>query len=333
MTVQTSDSPVLSARGLRKTFRIGFWRKQVPAVRDSTFDVRRGEIFGIVGPNGAGKTTTIKMLLGLITPDGGEAEIMGVPIHSRLARRRVSFLPETPNFYDYLKPEELLDYFGDLYDMDRREKKRRIPELLELVGLAHAKEKQLRKFSKGMLQRIGLAQALLPDADLVILDEPQSGLDPLGRKDVRDIIISQRDRGKTVVLCSHILPDVEQVCDRVAIITQGRVRKVGRLDELVALDTGEVEVSLRAHATAAATLTAAAQRARENVDGTWTFSINRAEVDDFLAAALASDARIVSVQPRRQDLEDVFVAQATAAPDPSGAHRASPTPDGEEAAP
>ncbi len=242
-----TDAPrdlAISVSGLRKTFVVGFFRKHIEAVKDSTFDVRRGEIYGLVGPNGAGKSTTIKMLLGLIHPDGGDGTILGEPMRSTRARRHVGFLPETPHFYDYLKPTEFLDYFGQLYGVDAADRKRRIPELLDLVGLGGARDKQLRKFSKGMLQRIGIAQALLPDSELIILDEPQSGLDPIGRKDVRDIILAQRDAGKTVLFCSHILGDVEQICDRVGIVANGRVVARGPLAELVDSSIADVELVL-----------------------------------------------------------------------------------------
>ncbi|MCB9506893.1 MAG: ABC transporter ATP-binding protein [Myxococcales bacterium] len=310
-TASPNEERVLVAAGLAKTFKIGFMMKKVVAVRDSTFDVRRGEIFGIVGPNGAGKTTTIKMLVGLIRPGAGSATIFGEPISSVHARRRVAFLPETPHFYDYLRPVELLDYFGDLYGMDRTTKRRRIPELLERVGLGGALDKPLRKFSKGMLQRVGLAQALLPECDLVILDEPQSGLDPIGRKDVRDLILEENARGRTIVMCSHILPDVEQICQRVAILVAGRVTRVGRLDELVDMSATTVEVTLRCDDELAAKLGARVARHERNIDGTHRFDLGSAnETQPFVVAALGDGAELVAAIPHRQSLEDVFHQQA-----------------------
>lgn len=304
------DEIAVSVKGLRKTFRIGFFRKKVVAVRDSTFEVHRGEVFGLVGHNGAGKTTTIKMLMGLIAPDGGEGHIFGEPIRSTTARDRVGFLPETPNFYDYLKPAEILDYYGRLYGMDAASRAKRIPALLDRVGLSHAVDKRLRKFSKGMLQRIGLAQALLPDPDLVLLDEPQSGLDPLGRKDVRDLIVELRDQGKTVVFSSHILHDVEAVCDRVAIITRGLVRKTGPLDELVADRPDMIDIVL-ANVDAATN-----ERLIDTWDGDATpdgrihLRVTRDEDSTaILALAVEAGARIERVERHRPDLESLFVSE------------------------
>jgi ABC-2 type transport system ATP-binding protein len=305
-----TEEIALSVNGLRKTFRIGFFRKKVVAVRDSTFSVRRGEVFGLVGHNGAGKTTTIKMLMGLIAPDGGEAHIFGESIRTTAARRRVGFLPETPNFYDYLKPAEILDYYGRLYGMDARSRAKRIPLLLDRVGLSHAVDKRLRKFSKGMLQRIGLAQALLPDPDLVLLDEPQSGLDPLGRKDVRDLIIELREQGKTVMFSSHILHDVEAVCDRVAIITRGLVRQTGRLDELVADRPDMIDIVLAGGDAALTARLVDDWGADATPDGRISLRVARDEDSaEILALAINAGVRVERVERHRPDLEALFVSE------------------------
>jgi ABC-2 type transport system ATP-binding protein len=302
---------VVEIRDLEKTFRIGFWRKKVAAVRHASFSVHRGEIFGLIGPNGAGKTTTLKMLTGLIKPDAGQASIFGIDASRALSRARVGFLPETPHFYDYLRADELLSYFAHLYGMDSKVAAKRIPALLERVGLGQVGDKQLRKFSKGMLQRVGLAQALLPDADLVILDEPQSGLDPMGRRDVRQIIEALRDEGKTVLFSSHILPDVEQICDRVAIMVGGTVRKVGRLDELVDGFLRDVEVVVRGDEAALAGLTSlAAQATREPLGTTRYLLTPDMSLDAFLQAALTVGGSVLSVAPHRQRLEDIFLLEA-----------------------
>jgi len=305
-----SEEIALAVNGLRKTFRIGFFRKKVVAVRDSTFEVHRGEVFGLVGHNGAGKTTTIKMLMGLIAPDAGTGHIFGEPIRSTSARNRVGFLPETPNFYDYLKPAEILDYYGRLYGMDAASRAKRIPMLIDRVGLGHAVDKRLRKFSKGMLQRIGLAQALLPDPDLVLLDEPQSGLDPLGRKDVRDLIIELREQGKTVMFSSHILHDVEAVCDRVAIITRGLVRKTGPLDELVADRPDLIDIVVSGADAATRDRMVDTWSADATPDGRMHLRVTRDE-DSAAILRLAVDAglRVERVERHRPDLESLFVSE------------------------
>lgn len=210
----------ISTRRLQKAFD-GKW-----AVQGLTLDVRQGEIFGFLGPNGAGKSTSVKMLLGLIAPTAGHATVLGRPAGDRAARARIGFLPEHFRFYDWLTPAELLQVHGRLYGMSRAALRTRIPALLESVGLTPHRDKQLRRFSKGMLQRIGLAQALLNEPDLLFLDEPTSGLDPIGRRMVRDLIKAQRERGATVFLNSHLLSEVEVTCDRVAFIKSGRVIEV-----------------------------------------------------------------------------------------------------------
>lgn len=312
---QTEPEVVVSVNDLKKTFRIGFMRKRVDAVRGASFSVQRGEIFGLVGPNGAGKTTTIKMLMGLITPDAGSASIFGVPVSDVRARLRVGFLPETPNFYDYLKPAELLSYYGELYGLDRKTVKKRVPELLELVGLSGAVDKPIRKFSKGMTQRIGLAQALLPDSELVLLDEPQSGLDPIGRKDVRDIIVSLRDRGKTVVFSSHILNDVEQICDRVAIIVAGRTTRSGRVSDMLDTTTRWIEITLVPPDTAAIDALAEIAGNRERLpDGLWRFKVgDDAASTTLLRAALDHGCTVTDLERHRVRLEDVFLSETRAA--------------------
>lgn len=308
-----SDEQVLMVDGLAKTFRIGFLRRRVVAVKNSTFDVKKGEIFGLVGPNGAGKTTTIKMLMGLITPDSGSATIHGVPIGDVASRARVGYLPETPHFYDYLRPDEFLRYFGALYRMDKDAVEARIPGLLDRVGLGEARDKQLRKFSKGMLQRIGLAQALLPDSDFVLLDEPQSGLDPMGRKDVRDLILELRDAGKTVLFSSHILHDVEQICDRVAIIVRGLVTKVGPLDELVDQSDSGLEVVLRGGQESADPWPDGVTAARTPSGDLRLTCPPELELAPLLAAASNRGWEVREVLRHRRNLEDIFIEEAAAA--------------------
>nr|MBI3613277.1 ABC transporter ATP-binding protein [Nitrospirota bacterium] len=205
----------------------------MPALDGLSLSVQQGEIYGFLGPNGSGKTTTLKILMGLMQATSGGAEILGKPLGDVQVRHRIGFLPESPYFYEYLTAEEFLAFYGHLAGLDRSVLDRKIAQLLELVGLAEARTRQLRKFSKGMLQRIGLAQALIHDPDLIVLDEPMSGLDPVGRKQVRDLILSLKDQGKTVFFSTHIIPDVEMICDRVAIVVKGKLLAEGRVDELV----------------------------------------------------------------------------------------------------
>ena len=223
---------MIKTEGLKKTFQIGFRRKEIEALKDLNLEVEEGEIFGFLGPNGAGKTTTIKILVGLIKPTAGKAWVMNQPAGSVLAREKLGFLPEQPYFYDYLTGEEFLNFCSQFFPFTEGERKKRINYLMELVGLERARDLALRKYSKGMLQRIGLAQALLNDPKLVILDEPLTGLDPIGRKEMRDIIAQLGKENKTVFFSTHILSDVEVICDRVGIIHQGKLLGVGLLEDL-----------------------------------------------------------------------------------------------------
>ncbi len=283
---------VVRAEGLQKQFRLGFWKKRVDAVKSVSFDVRRGEIFGFLGPNGAGKTTTIKMLMGLIFPTAGTVEILGRPVPSVEAKRQVGFLPESPYFYDYLTGAELLDLMGQLCGLDRATRRKRCGELLERVGIAAASDRPLRKYSKGMLQRLGLAQALVNDPALVVLDEPMSGLDPVGRKEVRDLIKSLRDEGRTVMFSTHILTDVELLCDRVAIVVAGTLRDSGPLEKLLSPRLLHTEVVFEVASTKQSVQLA------PDVD-----------VDAVLRDALTAGKHVVSVTPRRESLEDLFVKE------------------------
>jgi ABC-2 type transport system ATP-binding protein len=314
------DDVVLRADRLAKTFRLGFFRRRVEAVRAVSFDVRRGEIFGFLGPNGAGKTTTLKMLMGLIFPSAGRAELLGLPVPDRSAQARVGYLPESPYFYDYLTPEEFLDFVGALCDVPAAERRARGDRLIARVGLDHARGRPLRKFSKGMLQRIGIAQALMGDPELVILDEPMTGLDPLGRKEVRDLILELRDEGKTIFFSTHILPDVEMTCDRVAIVVAGTLRSVGPLGALLSARLVSTEVVLRPPAAGldALALPPGARRQHAGDDGVGLELPEGTDVDAFLRDALAAGAGVVSVSPRRESLEDLFVREARA-PSPAGA--------------
>lgn len=301
----------MRAEGLAKSFRVGLLRRRVDAVREVSLEVRRGEIFGFLGPNGAGKTTTLKMFMGLIFPTQGDVAVLGRKVPDQEAKRRLGYLPESPYFYEYLTPEEFLDFAGALADVPRAEVRTRRDRLLRRVGLEHARGRPLRKFSKGMLQRVGIAQALMGDPELVVLDEPMTGLDPIGRKEVRDLIVELRAEGKTVFFSTHILPDVEMTCDRVAIVAGGRVRSVGRLDELLSARLLSTEVVARGGAPLPEPPPGTRRR---DSGGEVGFELPAsADVDAFLRALLAAGAHIISVTPRRQSLEDLFVETAGAA--------------------
>ena len=220
--------------------KIRFRNRRVEALKDLSMSVEEGQIFGLLGPNGAGKTTTIKILMGIHFATRGKALLMGRPLDDLSVKKQIGFLPENPYFYDYLKGWEFLDYYGQLYDIPKQKRRARIEELLQMVGLSHAANLPLKGYSKGMNQRIGLAQALLNDPRLVFLDEPQSGLDPLGRKEVRDLILKLKDEGRTVMFSSHILSDAEMICDRVGILNKGRLINVGSMNELLSAKTPAV---------------------------------------------------------------------------------------------
>jgi ABC-2 type transport system ATP-binding protein len=235
----------LQTDGLTKVYRTPWSRKQFIAVDRLSIEILKGEIFGFLGHNGSGKTTTIKMILGLVRPTAGRALILGKDFREIDVKRSVGYLPESPYFYDYLTADELLKFYGRLFKMEGGELNRKIDLLLEQVSLRDARAVQLRKFSKGMLQRVGIAQALINDPALVILDEPMSGLDPIGRRDVRDIILRLREQGKTVFFSSHILPDVEMICDRVGILVKGELKAIGPVNELIAGENdNQVEIQI-----------------------------------------------------------------------------------------
>jgi len=298
-------SAVIEIQGLRKAFRghLGIGRRA--AVDGLDLSVKQGEIFGLLGPNGAGKTTTLKMMLALLRPDEGEVRLFGRQPTDVAARRRLGFLPENPYFYDYLTAVEFLDLYGRLHGLDAADRKRRIVTAIERVGLSGSEGTPLRKFSKGMTQRLGLAQAIQHDPELVILDEPMSGLDPIGRRDVRDLILAQRAAGRTVFFSSHILQDAEMLCDRVAIVFKGKLRSVGKLDELVAREAKWIEVSVRG------ALPADLPGDRTTVpDGTTLLRVDGVpSLTKVLAAVPAAGGEVLSVWPRRESLEDLFLRE------------------------
>jgi ABC-2 type transport system ATP-binding protein len=313
----------IDVHDLRKTYRTPFTRKKVEAVRGVTFGVERGHIFGFVGPNGAGKTTTIRILMGLVRASGGSAKLLGHELPSRAARFRIGFLPEAPYFYDYLDVGELCDLAGRLFGLSPGVRKQRADELIERVGLGRARGLALKKFSKGMLQRAGLAQALMNDPELVVLDEPMSGLDPIGRKEVRDLILELRDRGKTVLFSTHILSDVEAITDRVAIIARGQLQAHGTPAELMSRAVQGVDVVVKLARRMGETgepgdagdaeLTRGATRVRRVGDELSLTLPADSDVDAWIARAQAAGAKVMQIVPRHETLEELFVRQVAGA--------------------
>jgi ABC-2 type transport system ATP-binding protein len=235
---------VIETRNLSKIYRDFWGRQKVRALKALDLEIHKGEIFGLLGPNGSGKTTTIKLLLGLLFPTGGEALVFGKPATEVTKNERIGYLPEESYLYRFLNAEETLNFYGKLFNMSAETRKRRVAELISMVGLDWAKRRQLKEYSKGMTRRIGLAQALINDPELILLDEPTSGLDPIGTREMKDLIIKLKQQGKTVVMCSHLLADVQDVCDRIAILHQGELKELGRVDSLLKVrDVTEMRAS------------------------------------------------------------------------------------------
>jgi ABC-2 type transport system ATP-binding protein len=285
--------------------------RRVEAVKGVSFNVFENEIFGFLGPNGAGKTTTLKMLLGLIFPTRGSAKLFGRAVTDPEARRKLGFLPENPYLYQYLTGNELMDFCGRLVGLSAFDRRKRTSELIERVGLAHAADRPVRKYSKGMMQRLGLAQALLGEPELLVLDEPMTGLDPIGRKEVRDLMLEEKKKGRTLLFSSHILSDVEMLCDRVAIIHRGEMSAYGKLSELLRSDARHVEIEVAVtDEDLRSALSAKALRVDPMGDHTVFTVEGDATADAVIDEARKRGARIVAVTPRRESLEDLFVRKA-----------------------
>jgi ABC-2 type transport system ATP-binding protein len=310
--VDEAGQTIVRVQNLRKVFRVGFWGRRVTAVDGLSLDVRRGEVFGVLGPNGAGKTTTIKMLMGLIYPSGGTATLFGQPSGAPAAKAKVGFLPESPYFYDYLTSREFLRFYGHLFGLFGAALEKRVDELLDLVGMTHARDLQLRKFSKGMLQRVGIAQALINDPELVVLDEPMSGLDPIGRKEVRDLILRLKESGKTVMFSSHILHDAEMLCDRVAMIMKGRLVACGPVSELIAQGTThEVEMVIdRLLPEALERIRPLAGKVVLQGERVMVVLASQQDVDQALDVIRSAKAKLVALTPHKASLEDLFIREA-----------------------
>jgi ABC-2 type transport system ATP-binding protein len=292
--------------GLEKTYSVGFWRKRPKcALRPLHLQVEQGEIFGFLGPNGAGKTTTLKMLMGLVFPTGGSAKILGMEINDPRMQAQIGFLPEQPYFYDYLTARELLEYFAGLSGVPAKERGPRSEEMLARVGLSDAADVQLRKFSKGMLQRAGIAQAILHQPKVVFFDEPMSGLDPMGRREVRDLMDQLRQEGKTVFFSTHILSDAEALCDRVAIIHQGELQGVGSVADLTSSVQNNIEIIWQG---TSIPQSLRALGAECHVAGNTVRAILREANQDAAIETLRRErVRLISVVPVRTSLEDYFM--------------------------
>ena len=301
---------VIEIQGLSKDYPVGFWKKQLrPALKPLDLTVEHGETFGFLGPNGAGKTTTLKLLMGIIFPTSGSARILGKDFHDPEIKRRIGFLPEQPYFYDYLSAPELLDYYAQLSGVPQAGRKQRISELLDRVGLSDVGSKQLRKFSKGMLQRVGIAQAIIHDPEVIFLDEPMSGLDPLGRHEIRELIQGLKDAGKTIFFSTHILSDAEALCDRVAVIHKGELRGIGVVNDLRSSAAGKTEVIWEG----ASALSAVANYALEShVTGdTVRATISAESLDAVLDRLRQQHARLISVTPLHGTLEQYFLSKTS----------------------
>ncbi|MFQ5881423.1 MAG: ABC transporter ATP-binding protein [Candidatus Methylomirabilales bacterium] len=301
----------IKTEGLAKDYRVGFWRRKVRVLLDLHLEVQEGEIFGYLGPNGAGKTTTLKLLMGLALPTSGRAFILGRELPDVKVKTEVGFLPESPYFYEYLTGREFLGFYGRLFGLRGKGLRDRIGRLLAQVGLQAAADLPLRKYSKGMLQRIGLAQALINDPKLVILDEPMSGLDPVGRREVRDLILRLKEEGKTIFFSSHIIPDVEMICDRVGILVGGRLVKVGRLDELLSAEVESIEVTASGLSEMALKQIerCASRPVVRSGDKVLIFIRGEEDLGEVLRLMLDAKARIHAVAPHKRSLEEHFIQE------------------------
>jgi ABC-2 type transport system ATP-binding protein len=307
--MQENGRQIVRVENIVKDFRPGFGLRTKRVLHGISFDVNEGEIFGFVGPNGAGKTTTLKVLMGLIRATSGQATILGHSVNETAFRREIGFLSENPYFYDYLTGREILTFFAKLSGVDGRSRNARVDELLEWVGLAHAAGSRLGTYSKGMLQRLGIAQALVHDPRVVFLDEPMSGLDPIGRVGIRDLVLRLRSEGKTVFMNTHILHDVEMLCDRVAIIVEGKIRYQGVIEDLVGSGLNEIDAVVAGLPPQSALELEDRFGAKlRGVGDRVEVRVAEKHVNDTLRCVLAAGGEIVSVMRHRVSLESFFLS-------------------------
>src|SRR5829696_2890524 len=303
-------SPAIDIDNLAKDYAVGFWRRRPYRALDGlTLTIEPGEVFGFLGPNGAGKTTTLKLLMQLIYPTSGRAQILGRPVGDLAVRQRIGYLPENPSFYDYLTAEELLTYFAQLFGYAPADRRRRVSALLDRVGIGRERRFQLRKFSKGMIQRVGIAQALLNDPEVIFLDEPMSGLDPLGRRDVRSLILELRDQGRTVFFSSHILADAEAMCSRVAVVAAGQLAAAGRLTDILAFQVRGWELVVDG-LTREVLDRIAPQLIRHTEISPGRYALDlplTVPPERLLSELSAIGVMLISLNPLRDTLEDFFV--------------------------
>jgi len=301
---------------LTKAYALGFWRKRPYLALDRlTLEVETGDVFGFLGPNGAGKTTTLKLLMQLTYPTSGAAWILGRPVGDLEVKRRIGYLPENPYFYDHLTAEELITYFASLFGYHGADRTRRVARVLDEVGLGAERRMYLRQYSKGMIQRVGIAQAIVNDPEVVFLDEPMSGLDPLGRREMRQLILGLRDRGCTVFFSSHILADAEALCSRVAVLAGGRLVAGGRMSEILAFEVRGWELVVADVAPERLpALSARATRVTPLGQGRFTLELPPGPPEAIVADLARHGIRLVSLNPLRHTLEDFFVREVSAAP-------------------
>jgi ABC-2 type transport system ATP-binding protein len=301
--------PVIHTEALSKTYKGELEHKPVTALIDLNLEVRQGEVYVFLGPNGAGKSTTIKLLTRLIFPSSGQIRIQGKDIRDRSALDHIGFMPEQPNLYGYLTGREFLDYVGAIFRMDRLSRKKRAVELLRLVGLGKGSDRPVRGYSRGMTQRLALAQALMNDPDLLILDEPMSNLDPIGRKDVRDIILNLKEQGKTIFFSSHILSDAEMIADRIGILNEGRLVQVGTMSELVDKQIVATEVTLEIAPEKIAGLSPIGLTPVQQENRIMVSIVDASQLPELLESVNRSGGKIISVIPQRKSLEEYFIAR------------------------